>query len=254
MIKILIIEDEPVAARKLARMLEQTKQDVEVLEVIESKREAIQKIPNSAADLILMDIHLTDGKSLDIFDQINCDIPIVFTTAFDQYVLSAFKQLSIDYLLKPLGQEELQQALDKYEKYFQKQKAEVDFQELLKIVRNPTHKKTVYKNRFLVQIGSKLKPLDITEVAYFYSSEKTTYLVTFEGRTYPIDFSLSQLEQELNPDQFYRVNRQFLIARKSIVNINYVSTTKLKTQLKPPPSSDIYVSTDKIVKFKTWLK
>lgn len=250
MIKVLIIEDESIAARKLSRMLEQAVQEVEVLEVIESKKEAIKKIPNSSADLILMDIHLTDGKSLDIFDQINCEIPVVFTTAFDQYVLPAFKQLSIDYLLKPISQEDLQKALNKYEKHFKKKKQEVDFQELLKVVRNPVS----YKTRFLLQIGSKLKPLDIAEVAYFYSSQKITYLTTFSGRTYPIEFSLSQLEQELNPDGFYRVNRQFLIARKSIVDINYVSTAKLKTQLNPSPSSDVYVSTDKIVKFKTWLK
>ena len=156
---------------------------------------------------------------------------------------------------KPIGQDELQQALDKYEKHFKKKKQEVNFEELLKIVRNPSSQENAsYKNRFLVQIGSKLKPIDIAEVAYFYSSEKTTYLATFGGRTYPIEFSLSQLEQELNPDDFYRVNRQFLIARKSIVDINYVSTSKLKTQLNPLPSSDVYVSTDKIVKFKNWLK
>lgn len=250
MIKILLLEDEAIAARKLSRMLDACKQDIEVLDIIESKKEGIQKIPTSPADLILMDIHLTDGKSFDILEAINCSIPIIFTTAYDQYTLRAFKHLSIDYLLKPIAQEDLQQALDKYEQHFKATTDQVDYQQLAQLLQNPK----TYKNRFLIQIGSKLKPIGIEEVAYFYSKEKTTYLSTIKERNYPIEFTLTQLEQLLDPREFYRVNRQFLIARKAITDISYFSTTRLNVQVTPKPAADLFVSIDKIVKFKNWLR
>ncbi len=250
MIKILVIEDENIAARKLIRMLEACQQDIRVLDVIESKREAIQKIPQSAADLILMDIHLTDGKSFDIFDKIECNIPIIFTTAYDQYTLRAFKHLSIDYLLKPIAQEDLQTALNKYEQHFKAKTAQVEYHKLVELIQQPK----TYKNRFLLQIGNKLKPIGIEEVAYFHSEQKTTYLTANNGRSYPIDFSLSQLENELNPNDFYRVNRQFLLARAAVANIQYLSTTRLKVELNQAANTDIFVSIDKIAKFKAWLR
>ncbi len=250
MIKILLLEDEAIAARKLSRMLDACAQDIQVLDIIESKKEGIQKIPISPADLILMDIHLTDGKSFDILEAIDCTIPIIFTTAYDQYSLRAFKHLSIDYLLKPITQEDLQQALDKYERHFKANTAQADYQQLVQLLQNPK----TYKNRFLIQVGNKLRPIGIEEVAYFYSKDKTTYLSTIKGRNYPIEFTLTQLEQLLDPEGFYRVNRQFLIARKAITEINYLSTTRLKVQLAPKLATDLFVSIDKIVKFKNWLR
>lgn len=250
-IKILIVEDEAIAARNLKRMLDELRQDIEVVEVIESKKEAILKIPQLDIDLILMDIHLSDGNAFGIFEKLESTKPIIFTTAFDQYTLKAFKHLSIDYLLKPIIQEDLQFAIDKYQQFFQnKLEPAIPYQELVKLIQ--TNAKD-YKNRFLVQIGNKLHSIEMDEIAYFQSFEKTTSLITTENRSFPIEYSLVQLELELNPEVFFRINRQFLIARKSISNITYVSTSKLKVELAPLSKNTIFVSVEKITDFKQWL-
>lgn len=251
MIKILILEDENVAARNLTRMLNICEQEIEVIDILDSKKDAITKLPKTDADLILMDIHLTDGSSFDIFEQIECNIPIIFATAYDQYTLQAFKHLSIDYLLKPITQNDLQIALNKYELHFkEKTPVQSGYQELIQLIKQPQQ----YKQRFLLQIGNKLKPIKTKEVAYFHSENKTTYLNTFNQRSYPIEFSLTQLENMLSPDDFYRVNRQYLIARKSITDITYLATTRLKVNLQSPNNTDVFVSIDRIVKFKNWLR
>ncbi|WP_373552470.1 LytR/AlgR family response regulator transcription factor [Haliscomenobacter sp.] len=250
-IKILIVEDEAIAARNLKRMLDELSQDIEVVDVIESKKEAILKIPQLDIDLILMDIHLSDGNAFGIFEKLESTKPIIFTTAFDQYTLKAFKHLSIDYLLKPIIQEDLQLAIDKYQQFFQnKLEPAIPYQELVKLIQ--TNNKA-YKNRFLVQIGNKLHSIEMDEIAYFQSIEKTTSLITTENRSFPIEYSLVQLEMDLNPEVFFRINRQFLIARKSISNITYVSTSKLKVELAPLSKNTIFVSIEKITEFKQWL-
>ncbi len=249
MIRVLIIEDESIAARNLQRMLEGLHQSIDVVEVIDSKKEAIEKIPKLSFDLILLDIHLSDGSSFGIFDKIACEKPIIFTTAFDKYMLEAFKHLSIDYLLKPIIQTDLQKAFDKYEAHFQKEKASVPINELMELLQS----KERFKKRFLVQAGKRLRSVEIENVAYFHSRDKATYLVDQEGVQFPIEFSLVQLENSVDPENFFRINRRFLVARKSIGNIQYLSTSKLKIDLQPETREDTMLSMDKIRQFKQWL-
>jgi len=249
MIKVLIIEDEAIAARNLKRMLAAIKQDVEVVDTIESKKEAIEQIPILDIDLILMDIHLSDGSSFGIFDKITSSKPIIFTTAFDKYTLQAFKHLSIDYLLKPIIQEDLQKAFDKYEAHFCSDQSNFPINDLLNLL-NPEKK---YKSRFLIQLGNQLKSIEIAEVAYFFSKDKITYLVNKEGRNLPIEFSLVQLENELNPDDFFRINRKLLVSRHSINGIQYLSSSKLKIELSPKSIESSLLTMDKITAFKQWL-
>lgn len=250
MIKVLIIEDEAIAARNLKRMLSELAQSIEVIDIIESKKEAIKKIPVLDFDLILMDIHLSDGSSFGIFEKINTTKPIIFTTAFDKYTLQAFKHLSIDYLLKPIIKDDLQKAFNKYEAHFNPSLQNFPIEALQGLLQ-PSQQ---YKSRFLIQVGNQLKSIEIDQVRYFFSKEKATYLVNLEGRKFPIDFSLVQLENELNPDDFFRINRRMLISRQSISSIHYLSSSKLSIELSPKTEGDSLLTMEKIAAFKEWLR
>lgn len=251
MIKIAIIEDEAIAVRNLLRLLSGIPFEFRVVAKIESVTDAIAILPELEIDLIFMDIHLTDGNAFQIFQSIKITSPIIFTTAFDQYTLKAFKQNSVDYLLKPIDKTELKQAVQKFNNLFlsQQKTPDTDYQSLVKLLTTNNH----YKKRFLVQIGKKMRPLEIKEIAYFFVKDKTTYLRTLENKTYLIDYSLSELEKQLDPDIFYRINRQYIIANQAIVDIYYLSTIRLKVNLNPPSKEDILVTIDKIAKFKKWL-
>lgn len=250
MIKVLIIEDEAIAARNLKRMLADLKQNIIVAETIGSKEQAISLIPTLDIDVILMDIHLEDGSSFGIFEKVNCTKPIIFTSAYDKYILQAFKHLSIDYLLKPIAQDELQSAFDKYEAHFSRNQNSFPINELMGLLGQQQKQ----KNRFLVQIGNQLKSIEIEEVAYFLSKEKTTYLVNLQGRKFPIEFSLIQLEKKLNPEDFFRINRQLLISRKSILNIHYLFSSKLEVVLTPKLAENSLLTMEKVTAFKQWLQ
>lgn len=264
MIKAIIIEDEAIAARKLQRMLEALEQKVEVITTLESVEQTLAYLPDSKQDLIFMDIHLSDGNVFQVFDEMKVTSPIIFTTAYDKYAIKAFNQNSIHYLLKPIDQSDLQEAVSKFENlYFKKNKqvaarntnnnTSANFGFDYKVLTNLLGVKKEYQKNYLLQIGQKLKSIDVDSIACFYVKEKTTYLYTFDKRSYPIDLSLSQLESKTDPEQFFRVNRQFLIARKAIEEIAYLSSTRLKITLKPALDIDIYVTIDKIGRFKKWL-
>lgn len=261
MIKAVIIEDEAIAARKLQRMLEALEQKVEVITTLESVEQTLAYLPDSKQDLIFMDIHLSDGNVFQVFDEMKVTSPIIFTTAYDKYAIKAFNQNSIHYLLKPIDQSDLQEAVSKFDNlYFRKnnQAASSNIASVTtgfdyKILTNLLGEKKEYQKNYLLQIGQKLKSIDVDSIACFYVKEKTTYLYTFDKRSYPIDLSLSQLESKTDPEQFFRVNRQFLIARKAIEEIAYLSSTRLKISIKPALDIDIYVTIDKIGRFKKWL-
>lgn len=251
MIKIAIIEDEAIAIRQLQRMILEMSFDIKIVATIQSVANAIKVIPTLEVDLFLMDIHLTDGNAFQIFSTIEITTPIIFTTAFDQYTLKAFKQTSIDYLLKPIDKTELEHAIQKFENQFlaKKKAPEHNYQTLIELLAN----KKDYKKRFLVQVGKKMKTIEIKAIAYFFVADKTTYLQTVGNKNYIIDYSLSQLENQLDSEIFYRVNRQYLVTNKAIVDIYYLSTTKLVVNLNPPAKADVFVTIDKIGKFKRWL-
>ncbi len=251
MIKALIIEDEAVAARNLSRLLQLLPQQIEVVATYDSVAQAVAGIPTLSIDLIFMDIHLSDGNAFQIFEQIAIKTPIIFTTAYDQYSLKAFKQHSVDYLLKPIHQNDLENALDKFQTYFNAQNNNLE--QHYHAIANFLNQEKAYKKQFLVQVGKKLKPIKIENIAYFLVKDKTTFICTFENRTYPIDASLAQLEGQLDPAQFFRVNRQHLISNQSIIDIYYLSTTRLKINLNPAPNEPIFVTIEKIGAFKRWL-
>ncbi|MEL7375656.1 MAG: LytTR family DNA-binding domain-containing protein [Bacteroidota bacterium] len=248
-IKILIIEDERLAANQLKRILNSLHIDIEVVAVIESKKEAIQKIPSLDLDLIFMDIHLTDGKSFDIFSAIEITTPVIFTTAYDEYSLQAFKHFSIDYLLKPIDPKELKNAVDKFIHYFNPNQQEAQLQQLI----NHIKAEPSFKNRFLIKVGSRLKSIESKEIAYFYAQDKATYLCTSEGRNFPIDLSLKELESSLDPSLFFRVNRKHIISRPSIEDLVYLSPTRLMVSLRPMADEDVIVAGDRVSTFKGWL-
>lgn len=247
-IKVLIIEDERLAAKQLVRILNTLSVSFQVLEVIESKKEAILKIPQSGADLIFMDIHLSDGQSFDIFESIQCAIPIIFTTAYDKYMLQAFKQYSIDYLLKPIDPEELSQAVQKFQQHYNTTGPQQQLQQLIQHL----HPSPSYKSRFLVKVGQRLRSISTDEIAYFFAKDKATYLCHQQGRNYPIDFTLKELEEQLNPEDFFRVNRTYLLARSAIGTLHYLSASKLQVSL-APSKDEITVASDRLPAFKAWL-
>ena len=250
MIQAVIIEDEAVAARKLQRLIKQLDQEVEVQAVLGSVAEALTWLSNHQPDLIFLDIHLSDGNSFELFEKMEVIPPIIFTTAYDQYAVQAFKQNSLHYLLKPIDLAELQHALSKFEQqYATAAPPPIDYTQLEALFNPEKH----LKKRFLIQVGTKLRTVYMKEVAYFFLQNKATYLMTQEGRAYPIDFSLSQLEQQTDPARFFRINRQFLISHEALKELHTLSAVRLKATLQPPAEQEVFVAIDKIGKFKRWL-
>ena len=248
---IIIIEDEKPAARLLQRKIE--KLGLEVNQMLHSVEEAVSWFrSHKHPDLIFLDIQLSDGLSFEIFEQIDIKSAIIFTTAFDEYALRAFKLNSIDYLLKPIDEEELSIAITKFKNQLQKSSvSSFDF-EMIKKMRLGTESKE-YKKRFSVKIGQQLKVIPIDEVECFYSENKGTYLHTFENRNYLLDGTLEQIEVELDPKDFYRVSRKFIIPLKAIKEIQVYSNSRLKVILPSYKDDEVVVSREKVTDFKAWI-
>ncbi|WP_430401068.1 LytR/AlgR family response regulator transcription factor [Flavobacterium sp.] len=248
---IIIIEDEKPAARLLQRKLEKLGYTIQTL--LHSVEESISWFENNAhPDLIFLDIQLSDGLSFEIFDKIDIKSPIIFTTAYDEYALRAFKLNSIDYLLKPIEEEELETAINKFQNQFQKNAvSSLDFEAIRRMLVNPVQKE--YKNRFSVKIGNQIKVVLIDEIECFYSENKGTYLHTIDNRDYLLDISLEQLETELNPDLFYRISRKFIIPLQSIKEIQVYTNSRLKVILPTYKEDEVIVSREKVSDFKSWI-
>ena len=248
---IIIIEDEKPAARLLQRKLEKLNYVVKAL--LHSVEESISWFENNAhPDLIFLDIQLSDGLSFEIFDKIDIKSPIIFTTAYDEYALRAFKLNSIDYLLKPIEEEELETAINKFQNQFQKNAvSSLDFEAIRRMLVNPVQKE--YKNRFSVKIGNQIKVVLIDEIECFYSENKGTYMHTIDNRDYLLDISLEQLETELNPDLFYRISRKFIIPLQSIKEIQVYTNSRLKVILPTYKEDEVIVSREKVSDFKSWI-
>lgn len=245
MIKTIIIEDEKPAARKLERMLSQFP-EIEVLAKIESVEEGVEWFSNNPhPQLIFSDIVLGDGLSFEIFEKVPTKSFIIYTTAFDQYTLKAFKLNSIDYLLKPIMDEDLQKAIEKFQSFLPSEK-EVDYREIKNLVKENKPALT----RILVKIGYNLKIIQTHQVSCFYSENKIVYLQTQE-RVYPTDFTLDELAELLDAKLFFRVNRQFMINSNFIKNIH--TSPVYKVELSVHPTDEITVSRDRVKDFKEWL-
>lgn len=247
---VLIIEDELFAAEKLADMLHEIDPKINVLAKLGSITESVKWLMQNSADLIFLDIQLSDGISFSIFEQVTVNTPIVFTTAYDQYAIKAFQLNSISYLLKPIRKADLEESLQKYQSL--KSAFGIDFEMLLANIQG---REPDYKKRFLIQIGEKIRKIEVSETAYFYVLDKGIFLQTFEGKSYPVEFTLDKLETLLNPEQFFRINRKFLVNMDSISKMVAYSRGRVKLELKPKPEEDFdtIVSIDRSSDFKKWL-
>lgn len=246
--KVLIVEDETAAYESLVAILREIDSTIEVLGNTESVTQTINWLRNNPnPDLILMDIHLSDGSAFLIFERILVEVPIIFTTAYDEYAIDAFKVNSIDYLLKPIKSEDLARALNKFAKWTQ---TEV-IQYLSKLAQlTPT---TQYKEKLLIPIKDKLLPVDLHEVSYFYTSDKNTQVCLKNGNSYPYSKTLEQISISLNPSDFYRANKQYIIARNSVKNITIWFDNRLLITLDTNVPERIYISKNKAAEFKEWI-
>ncbi len=249
---VIIIEDEKPAARRLNRMLSDL--DIEVHTMLHSVNESIEWFSNNEhPDLIFLDIQLSDGLSFEIFDTVTIKSAIIFTTAYDEYALKAFKLNSIDYLLKPIDDDELEAAVTKYKEQIPaKQQIQVDFDDIKKLLINPIDRQ--YKKRFTAKVGQHLKIFSVEDIECFYSENKGTYLHTTDNRNYLIDTTLESLEEELNPQQFFRVSRKFYVNINAIKDIISYTNSRLQVKLNHFNEQEIIVSRERVKDFKLWLE
>lgn len=251
--KALIIEDEDLAAKRLMKLLKDIEPELSMYGPIDTIEEAVKHLQsNPGYDLIFLDIQLADGKSFLIFDKVKIDVPIIFTTAYDEFAIRAFELNSIDYLLKPINTQKLRNALEKFKKiryFYSDAGAGKDIMEMIRTLQMPTK----YKSRFLVNKGDSLIPIPTQDIGYFYAEDKVVFLVTLESKKYLINYSLEDLEQKLDPKQFFRVNRQFLASLASIRKVHNYFNYKLKLDLQPDSGIEVIVSKARTSDFKGWL-
>jgi two-component system, LytTR family, response regulator LytT len=247
--KVLILEDETLAADKLESMLLELQPNAKVVARIKSIESAVQWLQeNPHPDLILSDIRLLDGVSFDIFSQVKVDKPVIFTTAYDQYAIRAFEVNSIDYLLKPVQKEKLQNSLTKLQA--SKEQSVPDYSEILSFIKS---NQPSYKSRFMVRLGQRIVAITSEKIGYFYSENKLTYIVTLEGKKFPIDQPLDELIDLLDPKRFFRVNRQFIVAFDSIAEIHPYFKGRIKIVLQPKSDEEVVISSDRTPEFKKWI-
>ncbi|GAL68604.1 LytR/AlgR family response regulator transcription factor [Jejuia pallidilutea] len=249
---LIIIEDEKPSARRLQRMLQSLHLETQVM--LHSVEESIDWFQNNAhPDLIFLDIQLSDGLSFEIFETIEIKSAVIFTTAYDEYALQAFKLNSIDYLLKPIDEDDLAAAVKKYqERLPKKQAVTLDFNDIKKLLVNPIDRE--YKKRFSVKVGQHLKLINIDEIECFYSENKGTYLHTTDGRNYLIDATLEQLEEALEPQTFFRINRGFFVNINAINDMISYTNSRLQIKLNSYNAQEVIVARERVKDFKMWLE
>ncbi|HZV43864.1 MAG TPA: LytTR family DNA-binding domain-containing protein [Saprospiraceae bacterium] len=247
--KILIIEDEQAAVRRLQKLLSEIDGSNEVIGALGTIESAVHWLSeNPAPDLILMDIHLADGSSFEIFEKTEIMSPIIFATAYDEYALKAFKVNAIDYLLKPIKAVELEQAIQKVAKTSRKPDSGDSLLQKL------TEAGFIKKNRrVLVRMGQAIKLVDLDQVSFFYSKDKISFAVMPGNKRYPLDQSLDQIEHDLDPTRFFRINRQFIVKMDAIEEMIAYSKSRVKLKLNPPAEEDAIVSKERSPDFKKWL-
>lgn len=248
---ILIIEDEEAASRRLSKMIMEIVPDAIILPPVASITSAVSWLQNNPSpDVIFLDVHLADGQSFEIFKQVNITCPIIFTTAFDQYALEAFKVNSIDYLLKPIKKDELDRGIKKFIQLTAPAQQNLAIEKLLATLQLS---KAEYKKRFAVKYGEHIKTIETPDIAYFYTENKVNFLVTKQGKRFAIDNNLDQLESVVDPQKFFRINRQFIIGFHSITEMLTYSKSRVLIKLDPPTKLETIVSAERSGAFKTWL-
>ncbi len=245
--KVLIIEDEEAAARRLHKLIREIDPSMEIVAELDSIESTLTWLNNHGLpDLIFLDIHLADGSSFEIFNHIKIEKPVIFTTAYDQYALQAFQVNALDYLLKPIKRQELEHAIEKYRKW--QGEWRTDYRELTKLLQ-----KDIASKRFLIKLGQTIRVVDLQDAAYFYTESKITFLVSKDGKRYPLDISLEKVEEMADPQTFFRINRQFIVNINAIKEMYAYSKSRVKLELIPRCDLDTVVSTERSPVFKKWL-
>lgn len=249
--KVIVIEDEKLAAERLVDLILDYDPGIEVLGRFDSVRKSVEWFnENDQADLAFFDIQLSDGVSFEIFDKTWVYCPVIFTTAFNEYAVRAFKVNSIDYLLKPIDEDELKRAIDKFKQTHLAKNDMIQPAILDKFLHLLTNN---YKQRFVIKVGEHIRSVPVENILYFYSMEKATFLNTMDDHNYIIDFSLEQVENIVDPEFFFRINRKYIITMDSILDIITYSNSRLKIELKHSDNQDVIVAREKVKQFKKWL-
>jgi DNA-binding LytR/AlgR family response regulator len=248
--KYIIIEDEKIAAERIKKLVSQIRPDFKHVLTLDSVETAVISLTALKADLYFMDVQLADGLSFEIFDQVGIENPIIFTTAYDQYAIQAFKQNSIDYLLKPIDEEELVAAIEKFEKLRHQPAQEEESSNYTGLMQSlqPTG-----KERFIVKVGDHLKNILTADIQAFYSQDKATYLLTKEGKKFPIDYTLEKIEQLISQTDFFRISRKFIVSIHFIHDIVAYTNSRLEVRLNHFDEEAIIVARERVQEFKTWL-
>ena len=263
-LRALLVEDEPLAARRLADMLARQPEPLEILGTAESVAQAVALLQEMSPDVLFLDIHLADGLSFAIFEQVAVRCPVIFTTAYDQYALQAFKVNSVDYLLKPIDADELAAAIARLRQRLPAAPATAQppapafdpalLAQLMQQMQQSASPASPYKTQFVVRVGEHLKVVPLDQIAYFFSLEKATFLQTTENRKFVVDYTMDQLETLLDPRRFFRLNRAYLAQQSAIQDIISYTNSRLQTVLKPvAPDAQVLVSREKVNTFKSWL-
>ncbi len=248
---ILIIEDEKPAARRLEQLIRQQRPQASILGAIDSVERAVQWFrENTPPALMFLDIQLADGLSFDIFREVEVQAPVIFTTAYDQYTLKAFKLNSIDYLLKPIDPEELQQALEKFDRYFGKAPL-LDTRALESLIQS--FQAPEYKERFIVKAGQQLTFIQVEDIRYFYSEDGLLFARMNDKKRHALDYTLDQLENLLDPKDFFRLNRKTIANINAIYKVAPYFNSRLIVEMRPQPEFEVIVSRDRVTDFKNWL-
>lgn len=248
---LLIIEDEIHNANRLQAMIKELNPDISVVGILESVADSIEWFSqNPQPDLILMDVRLADGLCFEIFPACNITTPVIFTTAYDEYAIRAFKVNSIDYLLKPIHKQELAAALAKHKQLTGQQQADPIISDLIEIIKKQD---PVYRSRFLIQVNDGYKTVVVKDIDYIYSEFKITHLVLNQGQEHAVPYTMDEMEEQLDPTLFFRANRQHIISINSIRDIHNFFNGKLKVILHKYPTAEIFISREKAAAFKQWL-
>lgn len=247
--KTIIIEDEKLSADYLTNMLKRIDPAIEVIANFDSVKKSVEEFQKGiTADLLFVDIHLADGLSFDIFSKVYIDIPVIFTTAFDDYAIKAFKLNSVDYLLKPIGIDELKQAIEKFKKINKQQNNHIETLSQVYLQLNKH-----YKNRFMVKIGESIISVKSEEIIHFIAEDGIVLLVTESGKRYSIDYTLDQLESLVDPNMFFRINRKVIISLNAVQKVSTYFNSRLKINSTQLEDEACIVSRDRVNDFKNWL-
>lgn len=248
--RILIIEDEIAAARRLRKMISEAVKEAEITDVLDSVKASVKWLEtNEHPDIVFMDIHLADGNCFEIFEQVEINCPIIFITAYDTYAVRAFEVNAIAYLMKPVKSADLEAAFKKFSK-LKSSSSNFSYQRLLETIHAEGGS---FQKRLLLKIGQTIRALEINDIAYFYTHDKIVTIVTSDNRKYPADYTLDQLEKMLDPKLFFRINRQFIVSSKAIREMYVISKSRVKMVLHPPIDAETAVSSERVATFKKWL-